>query len=133
LITTQAIRRGSFDSVSDLKRQITPFVDHYNQHPKPFMWTATAESILAKLERLCKVIKSRQNTVTSTSKSEWLRCSTDTNGYLRKACRYPSACGDAFRICWRDIGFGDFTVAFDNLFLDPYRVAQPDAALSQPR
>jgi len=56
LITNQAIRRGSFDSVTDLKRKIGHFVDHYNQHPRPFMWTATAESILAKLERLCKVI-----------------------------------------------------------------------------
>jgi putative transposase len=56
LITNQAIRRGSFDSVTDLKRKIGDFVDHYNQHPRPFMWTATAESILAKLERLCKVI-----------------------------------------------------------------------------
>lgn len=54
LITTQAIRRGSFDSVADLKRKIDEFVKHYNQHPKPFMWTATAESILAKIERLCK-------------------------------------------------------------------------------
>lgn len=56
LITQQAIRRGSFDSVSDLKRKIHDFVTHYNQHPKPFMWTATADSILAKVERLCKVI-----------------------------------------------------------------------------
>jgi transposase len=56
LITTQAIRRGSFDSVADLKRKIDEFVKHYNQHPKPFMWTATPESILAKIERLCKVI-----------------------------------------------------------------------------
>jgi putative transposase len=56
LITTQAIRRGSFDSVTDLKRKINDFVEHYNQHPKPFMWTATAESILEKIERLCKLI-----------------------------------------------------------------------------
>lgn len=56
LITNQAIRRGSFDSVTDLKRKINEFVERYNQHPKPFMWTATADSILAKLERLCKVI-----------------------------------------------------------------------------
>ena len=61
LITNQAIRRGSFESVTDLKRQINAFVDHYNQHPKPFMWTATAESILAKLERLCKVINGTQH------------------------------------------------------------------------
>jgi hypothetical protein len=56
LITNQAIRRGSFESVTDLKRKINEFVEHYNQHPVPFVWTATADSILAKLERLCKVI-----------------------------------------------------------------------------
>ena len=56
LITQQAIRRGSFDSVTELKRKINEFVEHYNQHPRPFKWTATADSILAKLERLCKVI-----------------------------------------------------------------------------
>jgi putative transposase len=56
LITQCAIRRSSFNSVPDLKRKIHEFVEHYNQHPKPFMWTATAESILVKLERLGKVI-----------------------------------------------------------------------------
>lgn len=56
LITQQAIRRGSFDSVTDLKRKIEAFVEHYNRHPRPFMWSATADSILAKIERLCKVI-----------------------------------------------------------------------------
>jgi putative transposase len=61
LITQRAIRRGSFDSVPDRKRKINEFVGHYNRHPKPFMWTATAESILAKLERLGKVICGTQH------------------------------------------------------------------------
>ena len=61
LITNQAIRRGSFNSVTDLKRKIKEFVEHYNRHPRPFAWTATAESILAKLERLCKVINGTQH------------------------------------------------------------------------
>ena len=56
IITQQAVRRGSFRSVTELKRRINEFVEHYNQHPRPFMWTATSDSILAKLERLCKVI-----------------------------------------------------------------------------
>ena len=55
-ITQKAIRRASFSSVTDLRRQIQRFVDHWNEHPKPFVWTATADSILAKLERLGKVI-----------------------------------------------------------------------------
>lgn len=56
LITQRAIRRGSFTSVPDLRRQIEHFVTDWNQHPQPFKWTATTESILAKLERLGKVI-----------------------------------------------------------------------------
>ena len=55
-ITNQASRRASFDSVTDLKPKISDFVEPYNQNARLFMWTATAESILAKLERLCKVI-----------------------------------------------------------------------------
>ncbi|HVC17016.1 MAG TPA: IS630 family transposase [Rhodanobacter sp.] len=56
LITQRAIRRGSFDSVADLRRRIEQFASHWNQHPKPFAWTATAESILEKLARLSKAI-----------------------------------------------------------------------------
>jgi len=56
LITNQAIRRGSFNSVPDLKRKINAFVEQYNQHARPFRWTATDDSIFEKLERLCKVI-----------------------------------------------------------------------------
>jgi putative transposase len=52
LITDKAIRRGSFRSVKELVRKIEHFVAHYNRNCKPFVWTATADSILAKLERL---------------------------------------------------------------------------------
>jgi putative transposase len=53
IITDKAIRRGSFRSVKDLITKIDHFVAHYNQNCKPFMWTATADSIIAKLQRLC--------------------------------------------------------------------------------
>lgn len=53
LITDKAIRRGSFGSVRQLIQRIDQFVAHHNQNCKPFMWTATADSILAKLQRLC--------------------------------------------------------------------------------
>lgn len=61
LIMQRAIRRGSFSSVTDLPRQIERFVAGWNQHPKPFVWTATDESVLAKLERLGKVICGTQH------------------------------------------------------------------------
>jgi transposase len=56
LITQQAIRRGSFRSVGELVRKIDAYVASYNLHRRPFVWTATADSILAKLQRLCKLI-----------------------------------------------------------------------------
>lgn len=56
LITQQAIRRGTFTSVRELVAKIQHYVDNYNRHPRPFIWTATADSILAKIERLCQSI-----------------------------------------------------------------------------
>jgi len=56
LITQRAIRRGSFRSVKDLITKIDCFVQHYNARSQPFAWTATADSILQKIKRLCKVI-----------------------------------------------------------------------------
>jgi len=52
LITDKAIRRGSFGSVKELVGKIDHFVTQYNKHCKPFIWTATADSVLEKLERL---------------------------------------------------------------------------------
>ena len=56
LITQQEIRRGSFRNVKELVQKIDNYVAHYNLHHRPFAWTATADSILAKLRRLCKLI-----------------------------------------------------------------------------
>jgi len=56
LITQRAIRRGSFRSVKELVQKIDDFVQHYNRKQRPFVWTATADSILAKIARLCSRI-----------------------------------------------------------------------------
>ena len=53
IITQRAIRRGSFCSVKELRQKIDQFVAAYNKNATPFMWHATADSILEKLERLC--------------------------------------------------------------------------------
>jgi putative transposase len=53
IVTDRAIRRGSFASVGQLKRKIMSFVDTYNETATPFRWTATADSIFEKLQRLC--------------------------------------------------------------------------------
>jgi putative transposase len=56
LITSSAIRRGSFTSVKDLVAKIDAFIKTYNANSKPFVWTATADAILDKLQRLCQRI-----------------------------------------------------------------------------
>jgi len=45
LITSQAIRRGSFDSVRRLERAITRWLTHWNEIAKPFRWTRSAAEI----------------------------------------------------------------------------------------
>jgi len=54
LITRQAIRRGSFQTVRALIQRIMDYVTRYNRTSRPFAWTATADSILAKLTQLAK-------------------------------------------------------------------------------
>ncbi len=56
IITQRAIRRGTFRSVRDLIQKIEAFVQHYNRRCRPFVWTATSDSIFEKLERLSKAI-----------------------------------------------------------------------------
>ena len=48
-LTTKRIRRDSFPSVPDLAAAIEEFLEAWNENPKPFVWHATVESILAKL------------------------------------------------------------------------------------
>ena len=55
IITQKAIRRGSFKSVSQLTQRIQSFVRKYNPEAQPFVWTATADSILQKLKQLNQV------------------------------------------------------------------------------
>jgi transposase len=50
-LTDKNIRRGSFPSVPDLIASIENYLHVSNADPKPLIWTATAESILAKVRR----------------------------------------------------------------------------------
>ena len=53
LLTARMIRRGTFHSVDELERAIYQWLAHWNDKPKPFVWKATADVILAKVRR-CK-------------------------------------------------------------------------------
>jgi len=54
-ITVKRIRRGTFDGVETLVGAIDEYLDENNRQPKPFVWTASVEKILAKVAR-CKAI-----------------------------------------------------------------------------
>jgi len=55
-ITQQAIRRGTFSSVKELVQKIDHYVQNSNRRARPFVWTATPDSIFAKIQRLCERI-----------------------------------------------------------------------------
>ncbi len=50
-ITTKKIRRGSFANVPELVAAIEDYIAHNNEHPRPFIWTKTADQIIAKVRR----------------------------------------------------------------------------------
>jgi transposase len=52
-LTSKRIRRGVFVSVEDLQKAIEEFLAAWNSDPKPFVWTATVDSIVQKLSQ-CK-------------------------------------------------------------------------------
>ncbi len=51
IIERQALRRGSFSSVRELNAKIRTFIDGWNDRCHPFVWTKTAEEILARADR----------------------------------------------------------------------------------
>ncbi len=55
-VTERCIRRGSHTSVCQLEKAMREYLDQRNRAPKPFVWTAGADLILGKVERLCKRI-----------------------------------------------------------------------------
>jgi transposase len=61
IITRQAIRRGTFSSVHVLVGQIRDYITAWNNNPKPFVWTATAQEILAKVKLVQTNIKKLVN------------------------------------------------------------------------
>jgi hypothetical protein len=54
-MTRQRIRRGVFHSIVDLQTAINAYLAEHSASPKPFVWTQSADAILAKLDR-CPVL-----------------------------------------------------------------------------
>ncbi len=55
-LTTKKLRRGIHRSVQALERDIRGWLTGWNEHPRPFVWTKTADEILDKVAAYCRRI-----------------------------------------------------------------------------
>ncbi|MFF6873731.1 IS630 family transposase [Streptomyces sp. NPDC012450] len=55
-LTTKKLRRGVHRSVQALERDIRDWLADWNEQPKPFVWTKTADEILDKVAAYCRRI-----------------------------------------------------------------------------
>ena len=51
-LTRKRLKRGTFHSIVDLQAAINRYIEEHNNHPKPFVWTQSADRVLEKLARL---------------------------------------------------------------------------------
>jgi transposase len=54
LLSERKIKRASHRSTRELERDIRAFLRHTREHPKPFIWTKSADQILASIRRFCQ-------------------------------------------------------------------------------
>lgn len=60
-LTSLRVRAGIFKSVAELESAIGDYLRHHNARPKPFIWTAKAADILAKVTRARAALLKAQN------------------------------------------------------------------------
>ena len=51
ILTRQSVRRASFGSVKALVRHLQHYIDHWNENPRPFVWTKSPAEIIRKAVR----------------------------------------------------------------------------------
>jgi len=57
-LTRRRLKRGVFCSLVDLQAAINRYVAEHKKHPKPFVWTADPERVLAAINRSKQVLES---------------------------------------------------------------------------
>lgn len=84
IIERQAIHRGTFRNVRELTSKIRDFINGWNPRAQPFVWTKTAEQILAKADRrkTSRTPSIRQVTATGTLIGASVAASSRTSGYI---------------------------------------------------
>jgi transposase len=60
-LTNKKIRRGTHRTVQDLNADIRQWIDTWNENPRPYVWTKTADQILDSITRYCNRINASQH------------------------------------------------------------------------
>jgi hypothetical protein len=54
MLTEKQLRRGVHQSSPELESAMYHYLDITNEHPKPFVWTKTADAVLQNVARFCQ-------------------------------------------------------------------------------
>ena len=49
-LSEKRLKRGVFKSLEDLTKAVEGYIDHHNDNPQPFIWTAKANDVLEKVK-----------------------------------------------------------------------------------
>ncbi|MEU0499430.1 IS630 family transposase [Mycobacterium sp. NPDC006124] len=60
-LTTKKLRRGTHTSVRQLNTDIRAWIDTWNENPRPYVWTKTADQILASIGNYCQRINDSEH------------------------------------------------------------------------
>lgn len=60
-LTTTKLRRGTHTSVRQLNTDIRAWIDTWNDNPRPYVWTKTADQILASIGNYCTRISDSEH------------------------------------------------------------------------
>jgi transposase len=60
-LTTKLLRRGAHKSVRQLNAEIRHWIDSWNENPRPYVWTKTADQILDSIRRYCERINAARH------------------------------------------------------------------------
>jgi len=60
-VTTKKLQRGAHGSTTALNRDIRAWINTWNEDPKPYVWTKTADEILDAISRYCTTHKYNAN------------------------------------------------------------------------
>jgi hypothetical protein len=52
-LTTKKLQRGTHRTVRELNTDIRAWIDSWNDNPRPYVWTKTADQILDSIARYC--------------------------------------------------------------------------------